>query len=240
MEGAARPAAVAADREPARPLRLPAAERRAAILAAAEAAFADAGFALTTRELAARLGVTQALLYKYFRSKKELIGEVLQRRLQGRDLAPVLEHLRAPDMVLEQRLAAFYAAYVGDITPERFRLFVRANLDGQALAARFGPGLTERVLQPVLGELRAAAGLPGLEAKAMTRGERELVMALHGAIVFLAVRKHIYRMPMPEALDELVALQVRAYLPGALAELMRLHAPDVAPSLAVEQLRRRP
>ena len=173
------------------PRRLAAAERRASILAAAEAAFADAGFALATRGLAARLGVTQALLYKYFRSKDELIAEVLQRRLQERDLGPALERLRAPGVPLEQRLVAFYAAYVGGIAPERFRLFVRANLDGQALAARFGPGLTEHVLRPVLGELRAAIGLPDLGDKAMSRGERELVMA-HGEL-----REQIRRLPEP-------------------------------------------
>jgi AcrR family transcriptional regulator len=219
--------------------RLPAAERRAQIVAAAEAAFADHGFALSTRDLAARLGVTQALLYRYYPSKEALVAEVLERRLRRRDLGPALALLRRREQPLAERLTAFYTDYLEALTATRLRLFVRANLDGQPLAARVGAGLTERVLGPVLAELRAEAGLPGLDRLPMRRGERELLMALHGAVVFLAIRRHVYRMPMPDDLGVLVALQVRTYLPGALAELTRLHSPDVAASLAVDQLRPR-
>jgi hypothetical protein len=120
------------------------------------------------------------------------------------------------------------------------RLFVRANLERRDVARRFGPPLTERVLGPVVEELRAEAGLPGFAERPFLRGERELAMALHGGVVFLGIRKHVYRMPMPEDLTELVALQVRTFLPGALAELARLHDTDAEASLTVRQLRPAP
>lgn len=222
---------------PAPRRRLRAEQRRAQIVAAAESAFAEEGFALTTRELAARLGVTQALLYKYFHSKDELIAAVIDGRARGRDVEPLLAELRRPEQPLEARLRAFYRLQLEGLTATRIRLFVRANLDGLALAPRFGPRLTERILAPVLGELRAELGLADLDAVPMRRGERELVMALHGAMIFLAIRKHVYGMPMPDDLGELVDLQLRAYLPGALAELRRLQGAGIAASLTVKQLR---
>ncbi|MFB9431351.1 TetR/AcrR family transcriptional regulator [Streptoalloteichus tenebrarius] len=51
---------------------------RAALLEAAAALFAEQGYERTTvREVAARAGVNQALLFRYFGSKEELFAEVL-------------------------------------------------------------------------------------------------------------------------------------------------------------------
>lgn len=219
--------------------RLSGAARVETILDAAAAAFAGQGFALTTRALAARLGVTQALLYRYFPSKQAIVEGVLARAARGRWQEAWTGLLGDRAIPLEARLTSFYGAYVGAMSPLRMRLFVRANLDGEGLAQRFASPLTERVLRPVVAELRHAAGLSDFAVRPLMRGERELAMALHGSLVFLAIRKHIYRMPMPDSLDEIIALQVRVYLPGALHELGRLHGASAEPELTVEQLRPR-
>ena len=65
------------------------------------------------------------------------------------------------------------------------------------------------------------------------RGERELAMVLHGGLVFIDIRKHVYRMPMPDNLDDLLALHVRTFVPGALEELRRLHSDAAEPALTV-------
>lgn len=233
---APRPGRAAARPRAAPPGRVVAAGRRAAIVQAAAAFFADAGFKGTTRALAARLGVTQALLYRYFRRKDELIAAAMAEAFD-RGPAPVLAAGDAAD--LEARLGAFYAAYVARMTPVGLRLWMRANLDGQPLAGRHGGPLTRRVLAPVVAALRQAAGLPGLARRPMLRGERELAMALHGGIVFLAIRRHVYRMALPDDLSPLVVLQVRAALPGLLAEVARLHAPGADPALTVPVVSRR-
>jgi hypothetical protein len=119
------------------------------------------------------------------------------------------------------------------------RLFVRANLEGRPVAGRFAAPLTERVLRPLVAGLRAEAGLPGLDERPMTRGERDLAMTLHGSLMFLGIRKHVYRMPIAEDWRELVPLQLRVWLPGAIRELRRLHGASAEPSLTVEQLRPR-
>ena len=219
--------------------RLPRAEREERILEAAAALFAEAGFGAPTRVLAARLGVTQALLYRYFRSKQHLIERVFEQaftRLQGQAAD---SRLTDRTTSLEARLIRFYRGYLARISFTSMRLFVRAGLDGGDLARRFSVPLTERLLAPVIEELRHAAGLPGSDVRPMMRGERELAMALHGGIVFLATRKYVYGMPMPDDLSDLVALQVRTYLPGGLEELRRLHGDAGESTLTVRQLDRR-
>ena len=208
--------------------RLPPAERRRAIVEEAARFFAERGFDGRTRALAERLGVTQALIYRYFPSKESLIEEVFRTVFTDTwdpSWAAILADRSRP---LADRLVAFYRAYRSRGSPITMRLFMRANLDGVGYARRYSVPLTERLLRPILAELRHAAGLPDPEAAPMSYDERELVMALHGAIVFLSIRKTIYGTPLPEDLSEPVARIVRAYLPGALDELRRLHGPEAA------------
>ena len=58
--------------------------RREQILAGAVAYFAEVGFGGTTRDLASRIGITQALLYRYFASKADLMEAVFERVFLGR------------------------------------------------------------------------------------------------------------------------------------------------------------
>jgi len=59
--------------------RLKAAERRASILAVAKVLFADKGYhGVAVDEIASRLGVSPAVLYRHFPSKEALYGEVLE------------------------------------------------------------------------------------------------------------------------------------------------------------------
>ena len=202
------------------------------MLDAAVAFFAEHGFSAPTRDLARHLGVTQALIYKHFGSKEAFIAALLERAFATgprREVA-VLDDDARP---LAERLAGFYAGRGGG---ELIRLFLRAGLDGWPLPARYGARLTREVLQPVIGALRREARLAGFAARPLMRGERELAMMLHASIVFLAIREHVYRMPMPGDRAAIVRLYVDIYLPGALAELRRIHADAVGEGLMVRQL----
>ena len=156
-------------------------------------------------------------------------------RLGGRARPELLADRGRP---LEERLVDFYRDYVEGSSPVRMRLFVRASLEGLELARRYGGPLTASVLAPVVAELRAEAGLPDLAHIPLLRGEREIAMALHGGLMFLQIRRHVYAMPMPDAPGELIRLQVRIYLPGAIEELRRLHREPSRDSLKVRQLAR--
>jgi AcrR family transcriptional regulator len=73
--------------------RLPRAQRREQILAAATEAFARGGFAATSLdEIAAQAGITRVLLYRHFDSKTDLYQAVLDRmcaRLEAHVAEPV-------------------------------------------------------------------------------------------------------------------------------------------------------
>lgn len=206
--------------------RLPPEERRRAIVEEAARFFAERGFDGRTRALAERLEVTQALIYRYFPSKELLIEEVFRSVFADNWDSSWADILADREQPLEDRLAGFYRAYRRRGSPISMRLFMRANLDGAGYAKRYSVPLTERLLRPILVELRHEAGLPDVAAAPMSYDERELVMALHGAIVFLSIRKNIYGTPLPDDLSAPVARIIRAYLPGALEELRRLHGPD--------------
>jgi hypothetical protein len=108
------------------------------------------------------------------------------------------------------------------------------SVSTRTLAAALG--VTQALFEPVVRALRKEAGLPSLEERPMLRGERELVMMLHGSVVFLGIREHVYRMPMPDDRDAVIRLQVDIFLAGAVPALRRIHSGEAGASLTVEQL----
>src|SRR5258708_27071684 len=84
LDAMARAATLRRTTRASRPRRLSGTERRATIVAAAAQLFAAQGFAPSTRDLAAVLGLSQALLYRYFRSKAALVGATLASTLVDR------------------------------------------------------------------------------------------------------------------------------------------------------------
>jgi len=219
--------------------RLPGAQRRHRIVRQAAEVFADEGFAATTRELAKRLGVTQALLYKYYPSKQALIDAVYDTVFQGRWDPGWTDLLADGSIPVGERITAFYIAYHDRMDGVAMKLFVRAGLAGMALPGARGARLTEQIFAPITGGLRDLAALPPLHQRPMIRGERELCMQLHGSIVFLAIRRHVYRMRMPASVDDVIRMYVATFVEGAPTTLRRLHA-DEESTLRVTQLRPAP
>lgn len=192
--------------------------RRAAIVESAAHFFSEHGFEGSTRELAARLGVTQALLYRYFPTKQELIESVFSafRERWDASRATMLADLSIP---LSERLIQFYHAYISRHgTMPSGRLFMRAALAGINLPLRYSEDLDALVLRPVLCALRVECGLPA-PPDPMPQDERELVMGLHGAIVFVGIRRWIYGAAIDDARHHaLVNGIIRAWLTGGLAK----------------------
>jgi hypothetical protein len=75
----------------------------------------------------------------------------------------------------------------------------------------------------VARELRHEAGVAS--RRAVSKKEIELVQMLHGAIAFPHTRSHIFDMNVYGRLPDLVAMMVRVWLPGAIAEAKRLARP---------------
>ena len=212
-------------------------EREKRIVEEAAAFFAETGLDGRTRDLAARMGVSQALIYRYFKSKDQLITRVYETIFEDRWQPSWDDILTDRARPLEDRLTEFYRAYAGGFGYVSLRLFMLAGLFDKGLAQRFSFKITDRIFRPVIGELRAAAGMPDFDQVAMTRGERELAMTLHGGIVFLGIRKFVYQMPLPDNLDDLVALQVQTFLSGALSKISQLSDDQAPETMNVPLLR---
>jgi AcrR family transcriptional regulator len=198
------------------------AEREAEILRGAVAFFAETGFEGGTRELAARLGITQPLLYRYFPSKEVLLDRVYQEVYLSRWNPQWEARLTDRSRPLEARLTVFYQDYARAImTYEWVRLFMFAGLKGLDFNARYIAFLRGAVFEKVVAELRHFCGQH--DPSPARDEEIEMVWGLHAAIYYLGVRRWIYNMPMPADLERDIALRVTTFLGG----FPRLYAAEV-------------
>lgn len=98
------PTAGAEESTPVSPRRAGSEERRRRILTAARACFGEAGFAgATVTSIALRAGVSNGLLYQFYRSKEELFGVVLREIIDDwvRALVPRELERESPSHTLE-------------------------------------------------------------------------------------------------------------------------------------------
>ena len=119
--------------------RLPATERRAAILKAALKLFSKRGFrGTTTRELAAAVGVSEPVLYEHFSSKRELYEAIIQEKCRERvdSATNLLTPLLDDDRAYFETLADFILQrFVSE--PEYSRIFLHIGLEGGSLAQAY-------------------------------------------------------------------------------------------------------
>lgn len=118
--------------------RMKAPERRASILAVAKVLFADRGFhGVSVDEIARRLGVSPAVLYRHFDSKEALYEAALDE-IAGRRESYVEAALSGPDDfagVLLRMTRVFAASVARD--PDYLRMEMHGMLEGAAAAQRF-------------------------------------------------------------------------------------------------------
>lgn len=118
--------------------RLQAAERRASILAVAKVLFADKGYhGVSVDEIASRLAVSPAVLYRHFTSKQDLYEAVLSEIACTREnYVDVV--VRGPDD-FGGLLARMTLMYVGSVArdPDYLRMELHAALEGSQAARQF-------------------------------------------------------------------------------------------------------
>ncbi len=111
------PTPAATDDQPRK--RLPASERRESILAAATQAFADCGYHETSIEdIAEAAGVSKALIYEHFASKRDLQAELLESL--EKQLIARLTEAAGGDNNPEARLRAGLNAFFSFVEEDRF------------------------------------------------------------------------------------------------------------------------
>lgn len=165
-------------------------ERREEFLTKAIEFFAQEGFESSTRELARRLGVTQPLLYRYFPSKSDLISEVYDAVYVKRWRDEWGELLADRSRPLRERLVEFYIAYTDVVFHNDWmRIFLFSGLKGVDINRRYMQLVRERILEPILSEIRFEAGFDDLTP---TDEEVEFAWIMHGGIFYYGVRTLIY------------------------------------------------
>lgn len=202
-----------AERGGARRRRMSAGDREQMILAAAVEFFADNGFNAHTRLLAERLGISQALIFRYFPTKDALIERVYERTFLSR-WNPMWETLlRDRSRPLEARLKAFYVSYLGVVDDRNWiRIAMHSSLEGNDLTRRYIRQHVTDLLAVIVNELRHEAGLPPKET--LTEAELETAWHLQSTVIYYLIRKHVHQVPVDTDRARVVDGMVGAFLRG--------------------------
>jgi len=191
--------------------RLPPEMRREMILEAAIAYFADHGFEVQIRHLASKIGISPALIFKYFETKEVLIDAVYEAVFESRWQEEWVTTLTDRSLPLSDRLVAFYRSYMATTDDRNWiRIAMRASLDNSAMTRRYLADHVSRILVLIADEIEAALPESSLSQRSMSTPELriEYVWHLHSTVIYYLIRKHIHQVPVLEDPDELILLIV--------------------------------
>lgn len=184
------------------------------IVEAAIAYFAEVGFEGQTRNLSTRLGVTNALLFRYFPTKEELVEQVYQHVYLRRWANEWEDALKDRSVPLEARLRRFYKSYLSVIySHDWIRIFFFAGLRGVNISERYLSRLNSRIVLPICAEVRHAYGLPSPEKVPIAAAESDAAWGLQGQILYIGIRRFIYNQNIADP-ERIVDAAVDVFLSG--------------------------
>jgi AcrR family transcriptional regulator len=171
---------------PSRP-RLPAPQRREAILDAALGLFAPRGYeAASIGEIAAAAGVTRPVLYDHFGSKQDLYVSLVER--EATRMMGALTSRHDPNAPLEERLRTLAAGAVGFArrNPNSSQLLFQTPVGNQTVRVAHEEvrALSHQAIATAILADPAFEALRGLSRKASA----DLLADLHGAVLERLVR----------------------------------------------------
>jgi AcrR family transcriptional regulator len=162
-----------------------AADRRAAILDAARAAFADAGYHETSLDTVAnRAGVSKALLYEHFASKRELYVAMLEMHVH--ELVERISGAVVAAEPGEPRMRAGLEAFFGFVEERRgaWRIMFR-NADDPDVAIRLDR-LRDEVAAAIVQLMSEEAERKGLDFPKLPQLVEMIAQQMVGAMQSLA------------------------------------------------------
>ena len=193
--------------------RLRASERRATILAVAKVLFSDKGYhGVSVDEIARRLGVSPAILYRHFASKEALYEEVLNAIACKRE--SYVEAIVNSDGSFADVLRKITRIYIDSVSkdPDYLRMELQSALEGSDATRQFFENRWRPFTDFIefsLQEVTVEKGLPGVNG-------RVAAMAFQGMIREALYAKCIYRSPryrelsLQELAEQLVTLFLNA------------------------------
>jgi AcrR family transcriptional regulator len=184
--------------------------------------FAEVGFGGQTRELARQLKMSQSLLFKYFPTKADLIDRVYQEVYLSR-WNPYWEVLLVnKEIPLRRRLLKFYCEYAHRIMDYHWiRIFLYAGLLGSEINKNYLDLLRTRIIYKICHAIRDEACLPELSDDELSERDVQLVWALQGSILYLAIQRHVYGNLAVETIEGVIEDRVDAFMKGALSVVRR-------------------
>lgn len=204
--------------------RLEPAERQHQILEGAIELFATAGFDVRTRDLAAHLGISQSLIFRYFPSKASLVDRVYDVVFLNRWDPRWEAALTDRAVPLRERLKKFYAEYRQRIDRyEVIRISLYSALKGETISKRYMERVGQRLVEPIVGEFRHLLGLPALTERPVGPLERDLVFGLHATVIYAIIRRHVFGLPVADADDLMSAIFIDGFVDTAAASFKRVH-----------------
>jgi AcrR family transcriptional regulator len=142
------------------PTRMAAPARREMILETAIRLFAERGFrGVTTRELAAEVGVTEPVLYQHFPSKRDLYHALIEHKMaKSQALYDQLEEIfsvGADDREFFRRLAHLIVLW-HESDPTFMRLLLQSGLEGHMLRELFFERMSAQFLRRIADHIGVA------------------------------------------------------------------------------------
>lgn len=193
-------------------------ERQAHIISAAACLFAANGFkGTTTREIAKAAGISEALLFKYFPTKRALYAAILA------DKAPISQLLEVVEEAAKKRddarvftLIARYRIHRGT-DPTLMRLLLFSALEGHELSDMFFQN-QHRMFYDYLSNYIARR----IDEGAFRSVDPLLVArAFMGMVAHHRLLHEIFRVPAHRSPEEAVETYVRVFLDGIRASRSR-------------------
>lgn len=198
--------------------RLSSEERRASIVRTACELFAEKGFrGTTTRELAARVGVTEPVLYEHFKTKRELYSAIIEDKAQQKQssfdaLADEFSESQDDRRFFQSLGNQIMDWYTSD--PAFVRLLLFSSLEGHELKDLFHARITtcfhfvEHYIARRMSEGGMRKGDPTLAAR-----------AFFGMIAHYALTGMVFGFaPLPKSAQEVVSEMVSIFLNGMCPE----------------------
>lgn len=186
--------------------------RREMILEAAVGYFADHGFEVQVRNLARDIGISPALVFKYFEGKDALIEAVYGAVFESRWKEEWERLISDRSVPFRERLVRFYDEYLQTVDDRNWiRIAMRASLDGSDLTRRYLADHVSHILTLIADEfdIQERVGEDGL----FSGGNRtERIWHLHSTIIYYLIRKHIHQSPVMQDRTAFVRETVFAFL----------------------------
>jgi AcrR family transcriptional regulator len=205
-------------------LRLNATDRRTQILAAAMDVFSERGFhGARTRDLAERAGVSEALIFRHFPTKEDVIRAILELvGLEERIEAMEAQFEPLPPREALQRIAEVTLTALRD-DPRVFRVIFFGVLETPDLAGEFYRkflsrllALETRLFARAFAERAGKGGARGGAKSARKPDPAIAARSFHGSLIFYNLTGAIVRIePPPSDPKERAAAIVDLYLPEA-------------------------